>query len=613
MSKITLTDLADLQNEITAVTAINANNAILETAFDNTLSRNGTSPNTMNAVIDMNSNQIINLPAPSTVNSPARLVDVVSNPTIVVPGTGTSGHTVPFLDGNNTWSGTNTFNANVTTGAAATSTFNGPVVFNGTTNLNTGSTVDRTAMALLNPANVKQVVLTEAGREGLFVWTLGNFTTQATSDPRQGIYVTSSVLPITTGAWVRVNNGYFNVKWFGAKGDGITDDTTSFQAAINIVGSGGRIIMPVGNYQVGALNATNKRDFIVEGEGASSKLTVIGQDGSGNWFDIVGSDGLVFQNFSVLSNGGVVPNILFPWLASNASGSLTSLIFNNVYIKAATTLAFLYGYNYGNVGQSRGGGSLKICDSTWIQTNNGPLFGVGTTTPYLRNSVVQLNADNANGITSANTTVSAGAARCWGTYFSNFYAMDSVPAFVGSPSIDNNACVILYRVDNFCWSSGACEGHCDATLVIWADCQGLQFDSIQFQADDGGVAHVNKWVLIGGGLNAFINFINPFWSDPNLSYIDFGPGTSVSAGGVWFLNIMGNNVAGVGAPPFGFISNISGPGLFLPANPWLKTCNIQTYVATTITTGGSVDAHTIFQGIVTVSVPGGATDTSHHF
>ena len=90
MTKITLTDLANLQNETTAVNAINANNAAIETAFDNTLSRDGTLPNQMSNTLDMNSNQILNLPAPSTVNSPARVIDVVTNPTITIPGTGTS-------------------------------------------------------------------------------------------------------------------------------------------------------------------------------------------------------------------------------------------------------------------------------------------------------------------------------------------------------------------------------------------------------------------------------------------------------------------------------------------------------------------------------------------
>lgn len=120
MSKITLTPVSNPQNLTSLASTINANNATIQTAFDNTLSRDGTQPDQMLNVLDMNSNQIINLPAPSTVNSPARLQDVVTNPTIVIPGTGTSGHVVPFLDGNNTWSGTNTYNAATTFTGAVT-------------------------------------------------------------------------------------------------------------------------------------------------------------------------------------------------------------------------------------------------------------------------------------------------------------------------------------------------------------------------------------------------------------------------------------------------------------------------------------------------------------
>lgn len=75
-NKITLTDLVNLQNETTAVNAINTNNAVLETASNNTLSRDGTAPNHMEAELDMNSNQIINLPFPSTDDSPVRLTDL---------------------------------------------------------------------------------------------------------------------------------------------------------------------------------------------------------------------------------------------------------------------------------------------------------------------------------------------------------------------------------------------------------------------------------------------------------------------------------------------------------------------------------------------------------
>lgn len=74
--KVVLSNLANLDNEITAVGTINLNNDNLETAFDNTLSRDGTSPNQMESNLDLNSFQILNLPVPATANSPLRLQDL---------------------------------------------------------------------------------------------------------------------------------------------------------------------------------------------------------------------------------------------------------------------------------------------------------------------------------------------------------------------------------------------------------------------------------------------------------------------------------------------------------------------------------------------------------
>ena len=76
--KLSLSTLTSLQNELTALSQINSNNATLVAAFDNTLSRDGTTPNQMGASLDMNSNRIINLPTPLSDNEPLRLVDYLN-------------------------------------------------------------------------------------------------------------------------------------------------------------------------------------------------------------------------------------------------------------------------------------------------------------------------------------------------------------------------------------------------------------------------------------------------------------------------------------------------------------------------------------------------------
>ena len=76
--KVTLNDVGSLIDATTAQTTINNNSAIIEDAFDNTLSLDGTAPNQMQDALDMNSNQIVNLPNPATNTSPLRLQDLVT-------------------------------------------------------------------------------------------------------------------------------------------------------------------------------------------------------------------------------------------------------------------------------------------------------------------------------------------------------------------------------------------------------------------------------------------------------------------------------------------------------------------------------------------------------
>lgn len=85
MAKLTLFDLA---SGSFTVDLLNANFALIETAMENTLSRDGTTPNTMSTNLDMNSNRILNLPTASNNSEPVTLGQLLSLGTlnIYTPG-----------------------------------------------------------------------------------------------------------------------------------------------------------------------------------------------------------------------------------------------------------------------------------------------------------------------------------------------------------------------------------------------------------------------------------------------------------------------------------------------------------------------------------------------
>jgi len=75
MAKLTLADISN-ESVPASSTTVNANSALIEAALENTLSRDGTSPNAMSASIDMGTHRITNLAAPVGANDAARKADV---------------------------------------------------------------------------------------------------------------------------------------------------------------------------------------------------------------------------------------------------------------------------------------------------------------------------------------------------------------------------------------------------------------------------------------------------------------------------------------------------------------------------------------------------------
>lgn len=146
---------------------------------------------------------------------------------------------------------------------------------------------DRAALAGL--ATGHAAYLTEAGRQGLFVFDPGDLSAKVAADSAQGVYVAPSTDTTgVSGAWVRKFDETINVKWFGAKGDSNdtasvgTDDTAAIQAALNYVNAvgGGTLYFPEGYYKISAY-LTILRNTAMVGAGRTSTKLVCSHAGGG--------------------------------------------------------------------------------------------------------------------------------------------------------------------------------------------------------------------------------------------------------------------------------------------------------------------------------------------
>ena len=92
MAKLTLSSILA---SFGSIAKLNSNFQAIAAAFENTLSRDGTSPNSMNAALDMNSQRIMNLPAPVGQSDAVRFIDIqdslVSGAFVIPSLTGNTG------------------------------------------------------------------------------------------------------------------------------------------------------------------------------------------------------------------------------------------------------------------------------------------------------------------------------------------------------------------------------------------------------------------------------------------------------------------------------------------------------------------------------------------
>ena len=80
MAKAPVLNNIDNESVPAGSSTVNANNDAIETAFENTLSRDGSSPNQMEAPLDMNGFKILNIAAPTEDTDLVRMIDRLEGP-----------------------------------------------------------------------------------------------------------------------------------------------------------------------------------------------------------------------------------------------------------------------------------------------------------------------------------------------------------------------------------------------------------------------------------------------------------------------------------------------------------------------------------------------------
>ncbi|SIQ75217.1 Pectate lyase superfamily protein [Rhizobium sp. RU35A] len=120
----------------------------------------------------------------------------------------------------------------------------------------------------LDPTIVTAAYLTAPGRAGQFLWRTGDYAARVTADAAGGMYIKADSVSASSGAWVRQTNGPMCVTWFGATGDGATDDTAAFASAFALGAILGalRLFIPMGTYQLSAKLDCDGVPIWIEGE-----------------------------------------------------------------------------------------------------------------------------------------------------------------------------------------------------------------------------------------------------------------------------------------------------------------------------------------------------------
>jgi hypothetical protein len=171
----------------------------------------------------------------------------------------------------------------------------------------------------------------------------------------------NSINAVDPGRWERVNDDRFSVRWFGAVGDGMTDDTDPVQRTLNAAaGRGSVFIPPDGTFLVTQLNLPS--NTVMEGVQGFSKIKCMGLANTDRTGFLIGAvegskRNIIVRNLVIFSNNldvtqpgntdlvasfGIHVQDAVPIFSGNASSAAPNTLTDNALNMTANAYVGMY-------------------------------------------------------------------------------------------------------------------------------------------------------------------------------------------------------------------------------------------------------------------------------